>query len=60
MAASSLGIEEVLIGRPCITALLRDRENGIKNFIDSILGKDLTKEACGSLGSGPLRSFEKP
>lgn len=44
MAASSLGIEEVLIGRPCITALLRDRENGIKNFIDSILGKDLNKD----------------
>ena len=60
MAASSLGLEEVLIGRPCITALLRDKENGIKNFIDSILGKDLNKEACGSLGSSPLRSFEKP
>ncbi|WP_427194381.1 alpha-hydroxy-acid oxidizing protein [Treponema denticola] len=60
MAASSLGIEEVLIGRPCITALLRDKENGIKNFIDSILSKDLNKEACGSLGSSPLRSFEKP
>lgn len=44
MAASSLGVEEVLIGRPCITALLRDRENGIKNFIDSILGKDLNKD----------------
>ena len=44
MAASSLGIEEVLIGRPCITALLRDKENGIKNFIDSILGKDLNKD----------------
>ena len=60
MAASSLGIEEVLIGRPCITALLRDKENGIKNFIDSLLTKDLNKEACGSLESRPLRSFEKP
>ncbi|UTC67368.1 MULTISPECIES: alpha-hydroxy-acid oxidizing protein [unclassified Treponema] len=48
MAASSLGIEEVLIGRPCITALLRDKENGIKNFIDSILSEDLNREASRS------------
>lgn len=47
-AASSLGFDEVLIGRPCITSLLRDRENGIKKYIDSILNRDFDKEVCRS------------
>lgn len=36
IAARSLGASEVLLGRPCITALLTDTENGIKNMMETI------------------------
>ncbi len=36
IAAKSLGAQEILLGRPCITALLADKENGIKNAIQKM------------------------
>lgn len=36
IAAHTLGASEVLLGRPCITALLKDKENGIKNMMQTI------------------------
>ncbi len=36
IAAGTLGASEVLLGRPCITALLTDKETGIKNMIRKI------------------------
>ncbi|WP_024469377.1 alpha-hydroxy-acid oxidizing protein [Treponema pedis] len=38
IAASSLGASEILLGRPCITAILRDKDAGIKNMIKEIFG----------------------
>lgn len=36
IAAKNLGATQVLLGRPCITALLRDKENGIQKMMNAI------------------------
>lgn len=39
-AAQALGAPEVMIGRACIYALLKDKEQGIKHWIDHITAED--------------------
>ncbi len=50
-AAASLSITEVLLGRPCITGLLRDKENGIKEMLEKITGGNGLAAASGNAGS---------